>query len=104
MICPVLYEPRPTGEVMIPHRFWPSSEHCQYLNIWTSSCDPSAKKPVLFWIHGGGFSSGSSIEQVCYDGFNMAKLDDVVVVTVNHRLNAFGYLDLSDLGRNIRTL
>ena len=58
MICPVLYEPRPTGEVMIPHRFWPSSEHCQYLNIWTSSCDPSAKKPVLFWIHGGGFSSG----------------------------------------------
>lgn len=102
MICPVLYEPRPTGEVMIPHRFWPSSEHCQYLNIWTSSCDPSAKKPVLFWIHGGGFSSGSSIEQVCYDGFNMAKLDDVVVVTVNHRLNAFGYLDLSDFGEKYK--
>lgn len=98
MNCPVLYEPMPTGEVMIPHRFWPSSEHCQYLNLWTKSCDPAAKRPVLFWIHGGGFASGSGIEQVCYDGFNLARDDDVVVVTVNHRLNAFGYLDLSDYG------
>ncbi len=98
MICPVLNEPMPTGEVMTPHRFWPSSEHCQYLNVWTTACDPNAKKPVMFWIHGGGYSAGSSIEQVCYDGFNLAKLDDVVVVSVNHRLNAFGYLDLSDFG------
>lgn len=98
MNCPVLSEPMPTGEVMIPHRFWPSSEHCQYLNLWTKSCDPAAKRPVLFWIHGGGYASGSGIEQVCYDGFNLAKDDDVVVVTVNHRLNAFGYLDLSDFG------
>ena len=52
----------------------------------------------MFWIHGGGYSSGSGIEQVCYDGFNLAKDDDVVVVTVNHRLNAFGYLDMSDFG------
>ena len=98
MICPVLNEPQPMGEVMTPHRFWPSSEHCQYLNVWTSSCDKEAKKPVLFWIHGGGYSAGSSIEQVCYDGFNLAKLDDVVVVSVNHRLNAFGYLDMSAFG------
>ena len=98
MNCPVLDEPMPTGEVMIPHRFWPSSEHCQYLNVWTDGCDPAAKKPVLFWIHGGGYSAGSAIEQVCYDGFNLAKKDGVVVVTVNHRLNAFGYLDLSDFG------
>ena len=62
MICPVLSEPMPTGEVMTPHRFWPSSEHCQYLNVWTDNCDPAAKKPVLFWIHGGGYSAGSSIE------------------------------------------
>ena len=101
-ICPVLSEPVPTGEVMIPHRFWPSSEHCQYLNVWTNSCDPLAKKPVLFWIHGGGYSAGSSIEQVCYDGFNLAKLDDVVVVSVNHRLNAFGYLDLSEFGEKYK--
>lgn len=98
MICPVLNEPMPTGEVMTPHRFWPSSEHCQYLNVWTKDCDPNAKRPVMFWIHGGGYSAGSSIEQVCYDGFNLAKDDDVVVVSVNHRLNAFGYLDLSDFG------
>lgn len=98
MICPVLSEPMPTGEVMTPHRFWPSSEHCQYLNVWTDRCDPAAKKPVMFWIHGGGYAAGSSIEQVCYDGFNLAKKDGVVVVSVNHRLNAFGYLDLSDFG------
>lgn len=102
MNCPVLSEPQPMGEVMIPHRFWPSSEHCQYLNIWTSSCDPAAKKPVMFWIHGGGYSAGSAIEQVCYDGFNLAKLDDVVVVTVNHRLNAFGYLDMSAFGEKYK--
>lgn len=98
MICPVLSEPMPVGEVMTPHRFWPSSEHCQYLNVWSANCDPDAKKPVMFWIHGGGYSAGSSIEQVCYDGFNLAKKDDVVVVSVNHRLNAFGYLDMSDFG------
>ena len=102
MICPVLGEPQPSGEVLIPHRFWPSSEHCQYLNIWTSSCEPSAKKPVMFWIHGGGYSAGSGIEQICYDGYNLAKLDDVVVVTVNHRLNAFGYLDMSSFGDKYR--
>ena len=62
-----------------------------------------AKRPVLFWIHGGGYASGSGMEQICYDGFNLAKDDDVVVVTVNHRLNAFGYLDLSALGRSIGT-
>ena len=102
MICPVLSEPMPTGEVMTPHRFWPSSEHCQYLNVWTTKCDPAAKKPVMFWIHGGGYAAGSSIEQVCYDGFNLAKLDDVVVVSVNHRLNAFGYLDMSDFGEKYK--
>lgn len=102
MICPVLNEPRPVGEVMTPHRFWPASEHCQYLNVWTDSCDPAAKKPVMFWIHGGGYAAGSSIEQVCYDGFNLAKKDGVVVVSVNHRLNAFGYLDMSDFGEKYK--
>ncbi len=98
MICPVLGEPMPTGEVMIPHRFWPSSEHCQYLNVWTENCDPAAKKPVMFWMHGGGYAAGSSIEQICYDGYNLAKQDGVVVVSVNHRLNVFGYLDMSGFG------
>ena len=102
MICPVLNEPMPTGEVLIPHRFWPASEHCQYLNVWTASCNPAAKRPVMFWIHGGGYAAGSSIEQVAYDGFNLAKKDDVVVVSVNHRLNAFGYLDMSAFGEQYK--
>lgn len=97
-ICPVLSQPRPTGEVATPHRFWPESEHCQYLNIWTKNLDPLVKMPVLVWFHGGGFSSGSSIEQVCYEGDNLAMDGDVVVVTVNHRLNVFGFLDMSDFG------
>ncbi len=102
MICPVLVEPMPAGEVLIPHRFWPASEHCQYLNVWTASCDKEAKRPVMFWIHGGGYAAGSSIEQVCYDGFNLAKKDDVVMVSVNHRLNAFGYMDMSPFGEQYK--
>ena len=102
MICPVLTQPKPTGEVLTPHRFWPESEHCQYLNVWTKSIDPSAKRPVIFWMHGGGFNAGSSIEQVAYEGDNLARFGDVVVVSVNHRLNVFGHLDLSPYGEQYR--
>ena len=97
-ICPVLSDPRPSGEVICPHRFWPNSETCLNLNLWTSSLDPEAKKPVIVWFHGGGYANGSAIEQVCYDGQNLAKKRDVVMITVNHRLNVFGFLDLSDFG------
>ena len=96
--CPVLRNPVPSGEVRIPHRFWPSSENCQYLNVWTNSLDVSERKAVMVWFHGGGFADGSAIEQVAYDGTNLARYGDVVVVTVNHRLNVFGFLDLSDFG------
>lgn len=96
--CPVLRNPVPSGEVRIPHRFWPSNENCQYLNIWTNSLDKDSGKAVMVWFHGGGFADGSAIEQIAYDGTNMAKYGDVVVVTVNHRLNVFGFLDLSDFG------
>ena len=74
------------------------SEHCQYLNVWTQSLDPQAKRPVMVWLHGGGFWDGSSIEHVAYDGENLSRFGDVVVVTVNHRLNILGYLDLSPYG------
>jgi len=69
------------------------SEDCLYLNVWTPGLD-SGKRPVLVWLHGGGFSSGSGAS-VLYDGTNMARTQDVVVLTINHRLNVFGYLDLS---------
>ncbi|MFD2873286.1 carboxylesterase/lipase family protein [Mucilaginibacter ximonensis] len=72
-------------------------EDCLRLNVWTPALD-GKKRPVMFWIHGGAFSSGSSQEQPCYDGENLAKLGNVVVVSVNHRLNAYGFLDLSDYG------
>ncbi|MBR3060718.1 MAG: carboxylesterase family protein [Oscillospiraceae bacterium] len=101
-ICPVANEPMPTGELLIPHRFWPSNEHCQYLNIWTPSLERGAKKPVIVWLHGGGYSSGSSIEQVAYEGDALAEYADAVVVTLNHRLNILGFLDMSSFGEKYR--
>ncbi len=97
-ICPVLSTSQPSMEVLMTHRFWPENENCQYLNIWTPSIDPAAKKPVIVWLHGGGYSAGSSIEQANYDGHNMAIKEDAILVTVNHRLNAFGFLNVSDYG------
>ena len=76
-----------------PHRYWAQSENCQNLNVWTQDLDTNAKKPVMVWFHGGGFYNGSSIEGVAYDGKNLSEYGDVVVVTVNHRLNVLGYLD-----------
>lgn len=97
-VCPLLKQDQPSNEVMIPHRYWPMDENCQYLNIWTQSLDKNAKKPVMVWLHGGGFFAGSSIEQVAYDGENLSRYGDVVVVSLNHRLNILGYLDLSPFG------
>ena len=97
-VCPMIDPETAVGEIMVPHRYWPKDENCQYLNIWTQSLDTDAKRPVMVWFHGGGFSAGSSIEQVSYDGENLSKFGNVVVVTVNHRLNILGYLDLSPYG------
>ena len=94
-VCPLLKQDEPSMEVLVPHRYWPQNEHCQNLNIWTQSLDPDAKKPVMVWLHGGGFSAGSSIEHVAYEGDHLSEFGDVVVVSVNHRLNILGYLDLS---------
>jgi para-nitrobenzyl esterase len=75
----------------------PSGEDCLMLNVWTPSASSGHKRPVMVWLHGGGFTSGSGGFKI-YDGVNLAGRHDVVVVTVNHRLNAFGYLYLADLG------
>jgi para-nitrobenzyl esterase len=71
------------------------SEDCLHLNVWTNSL--RGKRPVMVWLHGGGFTSGSGSYSM-YDGQNMARKHDVVTVTVNHRLNSFGFLYLADLG------
>ncbi|HZD53528.1 MAG TPA: carboxylesterase/lipase family protein [Woeseiaceae bacterium] len=68
------------------------SEDCLFLNVWTPGVD-NARRPVMFYIHGGAYSHGSGSSPL-YDGKALASAGDVVVVTVNHRLNAFGYLYL----------
>ena len=68
--------------------------NCQNLNLWTPELNDGGKRPVMVWLHGGGFSSGSANE-ASTNGKNLAKEEDVVVVTVNHRLGAAGYLNLS---------
>lgn len=101
-VCPLMAQDVPNGELLVPHRYWPQSEHCQNLNIWTKALDREAKSPVVVWLHGGGYFAGSSIEQEAYDGFNMCMQGDVVVVSINHRLNILGYLDLSPFGEKYR--
>lgn len=101
-VCPLMAQDNPSSELMVPHRYWPQDENCQNLNIWTKTLDENAKKPVLVWLHGGGFTAGSSIEQVAYDGGNMSQYGDVVVVSVNHRLNILGYMDLSPFGEKYK--
>ncbi len=97
-VSPLIHYEGPANELMIPHRYWIENENCQNLNIWSTDIDPEAKKPVFVWIHGGGFSDGSSIEAPFYDGSSLTKSADCVFVSINHRLNIFGYLDLSDFG------
>ncbi|HEY5757277.1 MAG TPA: carboxylesterase/lipase family protein [Steroidobacter sp.] len=94
-ICPQSGDPgrRTTtpGELLSP------SEDCLVLNVWTPAIDGKGKRPVMVWLHGRGFYAGAGSEPL-YDGARLAKRGDVVVVTINHRLNVFGYLHLADVG------
>jgi para-nitrobenzyl esterase len=72
------------------------NEDSLFLNVWTPAPD-DRKRPVMVWFHGGGWAYGSGSWPV-YDGTNLANKGDVVVVTVNHRLNVFGYLNLANIG------
>lgn len=73
-------------------------ENCLRVNIWTCGVNDGRKRPVMVWLHGGGYSAGSGQELPSYDGTNLAQKGDVVVVTLNHRLNVLGFLDLSSFG------
>lgn len=72
------------------------SEDCLVLNVWSKEL--TGRKPVMVWLHGGGFSTGAG-SSTWYDGVRMATKQDVVVVTINHRLNVFGYLYLDDISK-----
>lgn len=73
-------------------------EDCQRVNIWTPGINDGKRRPVMVWLHGGGYSAGSGQELPSYEGTNLSKKGDVVVVTLNHRLNVLGFLDLSAYG------
>lgn len=74
-----------------------TDNNCQNLNIWTPGIQDGKKRAVMVWLHGGGFSTGSA-NQEGYNGENLSRLGDVVVVSVNHRLGTAGFLDLSAYG------
>jgi len=75
----------------------PETEDCLTLNVWSPGLDQAAKRPVMVWFHGGAFSYGTA-NAARLQGSRLAKRGDVVVVTVNQRLNIFGFLDLSAVG------
>jgi para-nitrobenzyl esterase len=72
-------------------------EDCLVLNVWTPGVDGGAKRPVMLWCHGGGFATGSGSSPGT-DGTNLARRGDVVVVSINHRLNVLGFTYLGELG------
>ncbi|RMG25784.1 MAG: carboxylesterase/lipase family protein [Bacteroidetes bacterium] len=100
-VAPLLNPVRVTNdevEFIFNHDWGYPGEDCLRLNIWTPGIQDGKKRPVMFWIHGGGFTAGSSQELPSYHGENLSKKGDVVVVSVNHRLNILGFLDLSAYG------
>jgi para-nitrobenzyl esterase len=77
-------------------RLLPQSENCLVLNVWTPAVGDGGKRPVLVWLHGRGFTAGAGSETQ-YIGAALAKKGNVVVVTINHRLNIFGHLYLAEI-------
>ncbi len=103
-VCPIPQATTVGGnEFLFPHRYWVENENCQVLNVWSQNLKPATKKPVMVWMHGGGFTNGSSIESYAYDGKTLSEFGDVVAVSLNHRLNIIGTLDLSAYGRDTPT-
>lgn len=93
-VAPDAREPAPV--VLALNRQGAQGEDCLTVNIFTPALD-NKPRPVMVWMHGGNFTAGSG-NYLLYDGSNLAKKEDVVVVSVNHRLNIFGFLHLADIG------
>jgi para-nitrobenzyl esterase len=91
--APRTISPLSTASANLP----PESEDCLVLNVWTPAVAGGRKRPVLFWCHGGGFVTGSGSSPGT-DGANLARRGDVVVVTINHRLNVLGFTYLAEFG------
>ena len=83
----------PEEAAMLPSE--PMSEDCLRLNVWTPALSDGRKRPIMVWFHGGGFTTGSG-GSPRNDGSRLCARHDVVVVTVNHRLNVFGFLHLGE--------
>ena len=83
--------------IMGMRRHLPENEDCLVLNVWTPAVGDGGKRPVMVWLHGRGYDSGAGSETM-YNGANLARRGNLVVVTINHRLNVFGYLHLADIG------
>ncbi len=100
-VCP---QDKGTGRLNDEEAFmfqWQDSvegEDCLRINVWTPGINDKQKRPVMVWLHGGGFSAGSGHDTLMLDGENLARRGDVVVVSLNHRLNILGFLDLSKYG------
>jgi para-nitrobenzyl esterase len=78
------------------------SENCLTINVWTNGLADGGKRPVIVWLHGGGFTSGNAIEQDGYHGENLARYGNIVYCSINHRLGAFGFSDLSVAGEKYK--
>lgn len=103
-VCPLI-DPTTSvqdeSEFVFNHDWGYPNEDCLRVNVWTpglGSANSTSKRPVMVWLHGGGHTAGSSQELPSYDGENLARKGDVVVVSINHRLNILGFLDLSAYG------
>ena len=90
------------SEFVFHHDWGYTNEDCLRINVWTPGLADGKKRAVLFWIHGGGYTAGSSQELPSYDGEALAKKGNVVVVSINHRLNILGFLDLSAYGEKYK--
>jgi para-nitrobenzyl esterase len=94
------------SEFVFHHDWGYPNEDCLRLNIWTpalASQGSNGKRPVMVWLHGGGHTAGSSQELPSYDGENLARKGDAVIVSINHRLNILGFLNLSAYGEKYKS-